>query len=301
MAVRLSRVAMACEFEIIVVDGRDRDELIDIANLALDGIEQLDGELSCFRLTSEVSFVNAEAAEREVIVGPDLFQILSTAKEVWRETDGAFDVTSGPLIELWRAAERSGTAPDPRAIAEALARVGMSRVALDESNHSVRFDTPGLMINLGAIGKGYAVRKAASILMEYDVPSALVSGGGSTVLGFGGGPDGDGWPVGIRHPFRFDERVAEIALRGQAMSTSGGPAMRDKEVDENFEHIIDPLTGRSAECDAASVSVISNDAMLSDALATAFYLRGRELVHKYCASHRGTRAIFIGKDGQASE
>lgn len=308
---------MACEFEIIVADGRDQNEIVDIANLALDEVEQLDSELSCFRPTSEVSFVNAEAAQRPIMVGPDLFEILRAAKEVWWETDGAFDVTAGPLIDLWRSAEQTGTAPDKQAIDEALARVGMSRVVLDEHTHSVQFDTgqntqhpepvegslsvPSLRINLGAIGKGYAVRKAASILREYDVGSALVSGGGSTIFGFGDGPDGDGWRVGIRHPSKLDERVTEIVLRGQAMSTSGGPAHRDKDVEENFEHIIDPATGEPAMSEAASVSVIADDAMLSDALATAFYLRGRELATRYCAAHPGTRAVFVAPDGQTIE
>lgn len=292
---------MACEFEIVIVDGRDRDALVNIGNLALDEIERLNDELSCFAPTSEVSFLNAEAAQRPVVVGPDLFEILWTAKQVWRETDGAFDVTSGPVIDLWREAERTGTAPDEHAIEDALEHVGMSRVELDEGTHSVRFDAERLRINLGAIGKGYAVRKAASILREYDVQSALVSGGGSTVQGFGDGPDDDGWHVGIRHPSRLDERVAEIVLRDQAMSTSGGPAMRDRHVEENFEHIVDPLTGKAAESEYASVSVIADDAMLSDALATAFYLRGSVLACSYKAAHPGVRVVFVDVDGCVCE
>lgn len=301
MAVRLSRVAMACRFEIIIADERDRNELVDIANLALDEVERLDGELSCFRPTSEVSFLNAEAARREIIVGPDLFEILSAAKEVWRETDGAFDVTAGRMIELWRAAEQTGTAPDQTTIDEAVAGVGMSHVELNGRTNGVRFDNPAVQINLGAIGKGYAVRKAASILREYDVSSALITSGGSTICGFGEGPDGDGWRVGIRHPSRLDERVTEIVLLDQAMSTSGGPAQRDKDVEEAFEHIIDPVTGMAAASEAASVTVVTEDAMLSDALATAFYLRGRELAKNYCAAHPGTRVVFVDSEGRTFE
>jgi len=308
---------MACTFEIMLIDGRERNELVDIGNVALDEIERLDGELSCFRPTSEVSFLNAEAARRDVVVGPELFEILSAAKQVWRETQGAFDVTAGSLIELWRTAERTGTAPEQSVIDEALRWVGMQYVALDEEMHAVRYVPDqsatlrpaqdadrslhtarcGIRINLGAIGKGYAVRKAASILREYDVSSALVSGGGSTIYGFGGGPDGDGWHVGIRHPSRLDERVAEIVLRDQAMSVSGGPAQRDRDVEETYEHIIDPVTGMPAESQAASVTVITEDAMISDALATAFYLRGRAWANRYCASHPETRAVFVDEDG----
>ncbi len=297
-SIRLARRAMACEFEIVIVDGRDRDALVDIGNLALEEIQRLDGDLSCFAPTSEVSFVNAEAGKRPIAVGPDLFEILSAAKQVWRDTDGAFDITAGPLIDLWRAAEQTGTPPDERAIKDALGAVGMAHVLLDEETHSVRYDVNGLRINLGAVGKGYAVDKAASILREYDVQSALVSGGGSTVFAFGEGPDGEGWRVGIRHPSMVDERVAEIVLRDQAMSTSGGPAQRDKNVREAFEHIIDPLTGLTAESEAASVTVISDDAMLSDALATAFYLRGKALAEAYCRRYPTISTIFVSIDGR---
>lgn len=295
-ALRLSRTAMACEFEVIVIDERDRSELVDIANLALDEIERLGVELSCFNPTSDISLLNAEAAHRSVMVGPDLFKILWTAKRVWSETGGAFDVTAGPLIDLWRAAERTGNPPDQVAIDRALCSVGMGNVLLDENTHSVRFLADGLEINLGAIGKGYAVRQAASILREYDVETALISGGGSTIQGFGPGPDGDGWHVGIRHPRKLDERVAELVLRDQAMSTSGGPAQRDRHVEETFEHIVDPVTGMSAESEAASVTVITDDAVMSDALATAFYLRGRAFADRYCSEHARIRTIFVSRE-----
>lgn len=280
--IRLSRHAMACEFQ-IMIEGGDRQASIDIANLALDEIERLDEMLSCFRPTSEVSYLNAEAARRAVVVGPDLFEILCTAKDVWRKTCGAFDVTAGPLIDLWRAAEANGVAPEAQAIDAALTHVGMEHVLLDEATHEVRFDAEGVCINLGAIGKGYAVREAASILTDYGVESALISAGGSTIQAIGGG-----WKVGIRHPSKLDERVAEVELVDQAMSTSGGPAQRDRIVDERFEHIIDPTTGREAKGRAASVTVIAKDAVLSDALATAFYLRP-ELADGY----EDVRAIFV--------
>ena len=286
---------MACEFEIVAV-GEDRAALSDIVELALDQVDKLDERLNCFRPTSEVSYLNSEAALRPVIVSPDLFEILRVAKDVWHDTEGAFDVTAGPLVGLWRKAEKSGIEPDPQAIEAALKKVGMGHVLLDEATHAVQFDSEGVRINLGAIGKGYAVGRAASILIEYGVESALVSGGGSSVLGIGPGPDGDGWKVGIRHPTEFDERVDEVTLRDQAMSTSGGPAQRDPSVRECFEHIIDPVTGTQARSEAASVSVIAADAMLSDALATAFYLRGRELASRYCTGHEGVRAVFVPFD-----
>lgn len=291
---------MACNFDIIAC-GEDRAALTDIANLALDEVEQLDERFNCFNPRSEVSFLNAEAARRPVVVGPDLFEILSVAKQIWEETNGAFDVTAGPIVELWRTAEQTGRPPDRQAIEHALSKVGMDCVLLEERTNAVQFRTPGIRVNLGAIGKGYAAEKAASILREYGVESALVSAGGSTIRAFGNGPEGDGFKVGIRHPSKLDERVAELTLKDQAMSTSGGPAQRDRDIEERFEHIIDPRTGHPAESTAASVTVIAGDATISDALATAFYLHGKELADRYCRSHPGIEAVFVPKKAASPE
>ncbi len=289
---------MACEFEVVLAsNGDDRQALTEIADFALDEVERLEERFSCFRATSEVSYLNAEAAARPVIVSPDLFEILRAAKQVWSDTDGAFDVTAGPLVGLWRKAEQTGLEPDSEAIQAALRKVGMAHVLLDDATHAVQFDAEGVRINLGAIGKGYAVGRAAAILAEYGVENALVSGGGSSVQGVGPGTDGDGWKVGIRHPSKVNARVGKVTLLDMAMSTSGGPAQRDPNVREHFEHIIDPVTGAQAVSKAASVTVVATDAMLADALATAFYLRGKDLADRYCAGHAGVKAVFVPSPG----
>jgi len=282
---------MACEFEILL-SGEERQHLVDVADLALDDIARLDEQLSRFISTSEVSYLNFEAAKHDVIVEPGLFELLRLAKQAWFETDGAFDVTAGPVVDLWREAERSGNEPGMQAINDALAKVGMEHVLLDEEKNSVRFDIDGVRIDLGAMGKGYAVARAASILKEYDIESALISGGRSTLCAIGD----EGWNVGIRHPSKLDERVTSIMLRNQAMSTSGGPAQRDAEAEERFEHIIDPRTGMPAESGAVSVSVITDDAALSDVLSTAFYVRGQEFAEAYCKMHPIIKAIFVAID-----
>lgn len=289
---RLARFAMNCRFE-VTFQGDDRGYLEQVASLALDEVASLDAKLSCFSPTSEVSFLNAEAFERSVVVSPDLFGLLQLAREVWRETDGAFDITAGPLIALWREAERTGIEPSSEDVGAALGRTGMRHVLLDAGTNSVRFDTDGIGVNLGAIGKGYAVRRAVEILREYGIASVLVSAGGSTVHGLGDGPDEAGWRVGIRHPSRLDGRIAEVELHDRALATSGGPAQVDRVVEERFEHIIDPRTGRPASGGLVSASVITPDAALSDALSTAFYLLGPEFATTHCRSHEGVEAILV--------
>ena len=288
--IRVVRRAMACEFE-IVLDGDDKQTLVDTANFALDEVQRLGVELNCFNPASEVSLVNEAATHRPVVVSPELFEILSAAQSIWRETDGAFDVTAGGLIDLWREAEKTQIAPSAQAIEEALAKFSMGWVQLNEQTHEVRFNAPTMKINLGAIGKGYAVRRTVDILKEYGISFALVSGGRSTIQSIGR------WSAGIRHPSKLDGRVCEIELTDQAMSTSGGPAQRDPDVDECFEHIVDPKTGAQAYGTAVSVSVITDDAMRSDALSTAIYLRGPELARRL----PNIRAVFVDSDAGINE
>jgi FAD:protein FMN transferase len=300
ITLKLSRRAMACEFEAILC-GEGRSYLEQVAALALDEVERLDAKFNCFDSTSEVSYVNAEAAGRSVIASPDLFGILQLAGEVWSDTSGAFDITAGPLIEIWREAERAGTIPGREAIQEALGRVGMSHVVLDESSNSVRFDREGVRINLGAIGKGYAVRRAASILNEYGIESALISAGKSTVCALGDRPGGCGWRIGIRHPRNVSERVTTVDLRNQALSTSGGVRQVDEAAEEIFEHIIDPLNGAPADSRLISASVITEDPALADALSTAFYLRGKEFAVDFCRSREGVEAVLVEAESGADD
>ena len=288
---------MACEFELIL-SGQSQDHLRQVGELALDELSGLDGQLSCFDPRSELSYVNAYAAGESVMVEPGLFELLTLAAEVSRETQGAFDVTAGPLIELWREAERSGTGPSADAIDAARELVGMRHVILDERDNSVRFDREGISMNLGAIGKGCAVGRAIEVLREHGIGSALISAGRSTVYGLGAQPDGKPWRIGIRHPERFDERVAAVELVDASLSTSGGPRQRDRAVEERFEHIIDPATGMPAWADVISATVIASDPALSDALSTAFYLRGKHFALDYCRAHEGVRALLVEAEGE---
>jgi len=289
---RFRRFAMACSFELILT-GADRDYLEQVAGVVLDEVESLDRKLSCFNPTSEVSYLNREATRRFVIVSPELFEVIRLARRVWEETEGAFDVTAGPLIALWREAERTGVGPTKDALDSVLQRIGMQHVLIDETSNSVRFVVDGIGLNLGAIGKGYAVKRAAEILRDYDIKYALISAGGSTVYGLADVCGHAGWRVGIRHPSRFDERIAEVTLRSQAVSTSGGPLQRDPVVKERFEHIFDPRTGLPAKGGLASASVVAEDAALSDALATAFYMLGVRFAESYCRVNEGVRAVLV--------
>lgn len=287
----MTRAAMGTEFQALV-GGDDARELERAANHALDEVERIDGQMSLYKPDSELCWVNAHAGERAVPVEPGLFDVLARARSVWQDTDGAFDVTVGPLLDCWGFFRGRGTVPPAEKIAEALERVGMAHVQLDPRERTVRFDRPGVKIDLGGIAKGFAVDRAAELLRESGVTQALVHGGRSTVYGLGSPPDAEGWPVGVRHPYDPERRLCAVSLRGRALSTSGTYEKFFEHEGVVYSHIIDPRTGRPVQ-GVLSATAVTESAMDSDALSTAFFVIGEAKTREYCETRTGVGALFV--------
>ena len=277
---------MGCEFEVILWGG-DADYLLAAAEEALDEVRLLEEQLSDFIPTSEISFINAVAGSRPVRVEPRLFRLLQTATRISAETGGAFDVASGALVDLWNAAEH---VPSDEEISEHLRD---SNVILDEEKSTIRFANPSVKLNLGAIGKGYAVARVVEFLRDREIANGLVSAGSSTVYALGAPPDDDSWTVGIKDPVRRDERITSVRLRDRALSTSGSHERFVEIGGERFSHIIDPRTGRSASGGLLLACAVTEDPSVSDALSTAFFVMGREGTKSYCESHPEAGAIVV--------
>jgi thiamine biosynthesis lipoprotein len=220
--VSFRRRAMACEFE-VQLPAAARDGATEAAVGALDLVDALEDQLTVYRADSELICVNRQAAARPVAVEPRLFAILQLAERLYRETDGAFDITSGPLSEVWGFSRRQGRLPSDAEIAGALERVGMEGVVLDAANRTVSFRRPGVTLHLNCVGKGYALDRMAEQLDAERVGDYLLHGGRSSVLGRGDCPGGSwpGWTIGVPHPLRQGARLAEIQLVNQALGTSG--------------------------------------------------------------------------------
>lgn len=197
--VTLARHAMATRFE-LVLHGDNPVSLRAAGEEALDEIDRLEAQLSLYRPSSEIARLNARAAREVVRVTPPLFRLLEHARRLHQETGGAFDITIAPLVRCWGFMGGSGSLPSPGQIAEARAKVGMGLVLLDPENVTVRFAREGVMIDLGAIGKGYAIQRAADVLRETGVTNALIHGGTSTIYALGQPPGADAWQVAIEHP-----------------------------------------------------------------------------------------------------
>ena len=176
--------AMATRFE-IVLHGDNPASLRAAGEEALRLVEELDDQLSLFRPGSEIARLNARAACEPVRVTPGVFALLQHAQKLSEQTDGAFDITVAPLVRCWGFMGGEGRMPSPEEVAEARAKVGMHLVQLNPGDFTVRFAREGVMLDLGAIGKGYAIERAAEVLCEAGVTSALLHGGTSSVQAIG--------------------------------------------------------------------------------------------------------------------
>ena len=284
--IRVSRMAMACRFEVTLAS-RDAP-CVPAARAALDTIDAIEDRLSLFRENSQLADLNRRAASEAVSVDRPLLDLLALCADIHRDTGGAFDITSTPLSRCWGFLQRQGQLPTDTAIADARAKVGFHHVHLDDGAHSVRFERPGVEVNLGAVGKGYALDRVARGMREAGVRHALLSAGRSSLLALGG-RDG-GWLVDIASA-RTQAPLARVSLRNAALGTSGSGEQFVVVDDVRYGHVLDPRTGWPAP-DILSATVISSSAAVADALSTAFLIGGVSLAHEYCASHPGVMALI---------
>lgn len=284
----ISRTAMACRFEVTMPLGNTNG--VRVASTALDKVEQLEAQLTIFRDDSEVSYINQHAAKQPVLVEPALFALLRFSQRLAAETGAAFDITSSPLSQCWGFLRREGRIPTPDEIAAAQALVGCDKLLFDEQERTIQFAQPGVKINLGSIGKGYALDRIAR---QSRLSNALLSAGSSSFLALGRGT-GNGWTVGVRHPEYKERRLAIIHLRDAALSTSGSEEQFFEYEGQRYGHIIDPRSGQPADR-VTTVSVIAPSAALTDALATAFYVGGKDLAEAYCATHPDVLVLLLGR------
>lgn len=287
---RFSRPAMGTEFEILVpVQYRGK---LRAVHQALDEIRRLEEIMSYFRESSRVAELNRDAAARPVEVEPELFELLELGLEIHRETAGAFDLAAGALWRCWGFHRKQGRVPAPDEIGRALAEGGSDSVELLEGR-CVRFRRPGVEVNLGSIGKGFALDRVVPILQNAGLEQALLHAGHSSFYAIGdSAPDRTGWRLGIRHPLEKGCDFLRLRLKDMGMGTSG-TAEQFFEVDgRRYGHILDPRTGMPSGR-YYSVTVLAPSAGVADALSTAFFSLELEEIEDYCAGHSGLGAVVV--------
>lgn len=309
--VAAARHAMATRFEVLL-HGERETTLRAAADEALDEIERLDAQLSIYNPASELSGINARAALGPVRVEPGLFRLLADALRLSRASAGAFDITVAPLMRCWGFMRDTGRLPDPVALAGARDCVGAGRVILDEREFTVRFARPGVMLDLGSIGKGYALDRAAERLREAGVSSAFLHGGTSTVCALGAPPDADAWKVALPQP-GFGEQTREpgaprlihapdpgqflavVPLTNEALSVSAVWGKAFEAGGRIYGHVIDPRRGEPVE-GASLAAVVLPSATESDALSTALLVEGPSGHDRIASLRPGMHTLVVGGD-----
>ena len=269
---RFSRRAMATTFEVAIPQGSHPDPFA-AAEDALDLIDRLEDQLTVFREHSEVSRLNESASHGAVSVEPGLFDLLQLCAVWTRATEGAFDIATGSLTKAWGFFPREGRVPSPREQADAMGRTGMKHVILNRG--TIKFRVPGVELNLGAVGKGYALDRAADLLRrKWNVRSALLGGGSSSVLAIGSPPgDPRGWAVRLRHPTEEESDLGIIRLEDRGLGTSAATFQYFEYNGRKLGHVIDPRTGWPAAV-VSSASVKAPSAAEADAMSTAAFILG---------------------------
>lgn len=289
--IRIYRQAMACRFE-VTLPGEDARH-VAAARAALDLVDAIEAHLTVFRDTSPLVRLNHLARRDWTPIDADLFALLDTCRDLHAGTGGAFDVTTTPLSRCWGFLRREGRLPAVPEVEAALGSVGMDGVELDPASGRVRFRKPAMELNLGAIGKGYALDRVAKDLRRRDVRHALVSAGRSSLLALGG--RGNDWTVDVRSP-RARGRLARVTVRDGALGTSGAGEQFVEVEGVRYGHVLDPRTGWPAS-GVLSATVVTGSAAAADALSTAFLVGGAELAQQYCAAHSGVLALVTPDDG----
>jgi FAD:protein FMN transferase len=262
-------------------------------------IAELNDILGDYVPTSELMRLSQKAGGPPAPVGPDLFAVLQRSQEISRITDGAFDVTVGPLIRLWRRARRTRELPPPERIAEARALVDYRFLKLDESKRTAQLEKPGMQLDVGGIAKGYTGDEVQKVLKKHGVQSALIAAGGDIVVS-AAPPGTAGWRVGITPLGEEEQGTPTLFLHDCGISTAGDTEQFVEIGGVRYSHIVDPQTGLGLTT-RIQVTVVAKDGITADGLDTGLAVLGVERGLPIVEKLPGVAARFVWKKSDALE
>lgn len=246
-----------------------------------------------FAPDSEISLLNAQAGQKPFACSALLWDVLADSRRFHALSEGAFDITARPLMDLWGFYRQRQQLPDDTEIAAARRHVGLAKVVFDDAARSVRFLDPDVRLDLGGIAKGYAVDRAVAAALAQGITAGTINLGGNVACLPEPPPGRDAYRIGVRHPRHPGELCGVVAIPGGfAMATSGDYEKSVEIAGRRFTHIMDPATGRPVP-DMLAVTVITPRAVDSDGLSTAIFIRGESLARRACTEIPGTRALII--------
>lgn len=263
-------------------------------------IQRLDDLLSTGKDTSEVAQINANGGG---VLSEDTDYLVKRALDIYQSTNGAFDISIYPVMQLWGFTTGNFAVPSESDLAAKLALVDAGKIILSEENGQTSISLPeGMEIDLGGIAKGYTSRRVMDVMKSYGIKSAVINLGGNAHV-LGNKTDGSQWKVGIQDPEDENGYLGGVSVTDKAIITSGGYERYfvDKDTGVKYHHIIDPKTGYSANNGLISVTIVSADSTLADGLSTSLFVLGTEDAITYCEEHcaeDGFDAIMEDEDGK---
>jgi FAD:protein FMN transferase len=274
----------------------DARQAADAFRAAFDRVAQLDGILSDYNGESELNRLCRQAVGHPVPVSADLFAVLAASQNLAEDTDGAFDVTLGPVVRLWREARKAHRLPEEAALSNASARCGYRKLHLDSRSRTVALDAPGMQLDVGGIAKGYAADAALAVLTGKGIHSALVALSGD--LAFSAAPPGHhGWRIGID---ALDTAASDftrvLELSDAAVSTSGDTEQHLDIGDQRYSHIINPATG-AALTGSMTVTIVARRGIVADGMSTAVSVLGAQRGMAYVEKVPGVAAMIVTRQG----
>jgi thiamine biosynthesis lipoprotein len=284
------RYAMGTVFDVAVYHD-SRVEAERAVNMALDEIVRLDHVLSNFKPDSDLAELLRRGRSDFVAVEPSLYDVLHEAQSFSRLSGGRFDVTIAPLVGVWKRAASSHRAPSAAEVANARRCVGYEKIQLAAPDR-IHLASDCVEIDLGGIGKGYAVDRGMTILSKAGIHHATINAGGSSIAAIGSPPGRDGWPVSVGA--EESSRTLSLTLRDTSISTSSQSGSEDAGL---RGHIVDPRTASPVES-RMTVSVIGPRAAVSDALSTTLLMMSREESKTLLARFDRVTAYWISSDGR---
>ena len=286
---------MGSDFEITIVEKNDSEanRLIDIAIKEISRIESL---ISSWDKNSQTTLINYNSGIKPVKVDTELFNLISRSIKVSNLSQGAFDISYASLDKVWFFNKKMQKMPSDDQIANSVAKVGFENIILNEKEETVFLKLKGMKIGFGAIGKGYAADRAKEILIKNNVKSGIINASGD-LTAWGQKPSGEDWMVAIVNPLNKTKVFSWLPIKNKSIVTSGNYERFINFDGKSYSHIIDPRTGYPSQ-GILSVTIVTENAELADALATSVFVLGEEIGMNMINQLKGVDCIIINSDNK---
>jgi len=278
----------------ITANGVDAKAAVDAAQAE---VYVLENELSRNLPASEISKINAQSGLLPVTVSQETFDIIADAVSYSEKTNGAFDITIAPVMDIWGFTDSKFRVPSAAEIQAVLPLVNWKKIVLDKTKLTVELPVKGMELDLGGIAKGYSSDKVQAVMHGYNITSALISLGGNVAV-FGTKADGSLWKIAISDPAAPDSYIGVLTATDVSVITSGGYERNFIKDGVTYIHIMDPALGTPVQSDLLSVSIVTADGVQGDSLSTALFVMGKDKAIAYWQAHKDFACILVTSSGE---